>query len=315
MDFKSILLDVGYSNIKDNGREFRMKPIYRDSSNGTVLSVRKDTGHFIDFSKQISGSFEYLIQLSLGLKNINEAKTVLKDKWSINGEIKREHRPSVSSGKVFPQSYLEKVIPDHEYWEKRGVSKDTLNLFKGGIVKKGTMANRYVFPIFNSKNELIGITGRYVKEIPVEKSLPKWLHRGKTSEWKYPLQVNYPMIKEQKEIILIESIGDMLSLWEAGIKNTIVVFGLNISPSFLGLLIKLDPNKIFVSFNDDSNNNSAGNRGVEAAVKKLKSHFDPSQVDVAFPTKNDFGDMSREEVLEWKEINILKKSKECLISS
>jgi len=96
MDFKNILLDVGYSNIKDNGREFRMKPMYRDSSSDTVLSVRKDTGHFIDFSKQISGSFEHLIQLSLGLKTIDEAKTVLRDKWEINGEIKREHRPTVS---------------------------------------------------------------------------------------------------------------------------------------------------------------------------------------------------------------------------
>tara|TARA_R100000808_G_C2152301_1_gene161627 strand:+ start:3021 stop:3944 length:924 start_codon:yes stop_codon:yes gene_type:complete len=306
MDFKSILLDVGYSNIKDNGREFRMKPIYRDSSSGTVLSVRKDTGHFIDFSKQISGSFEYLIQLSLNLKSVNEAKTVLKDKWSINGEIKREHKPSVSSRKTFPLSYLEKIIPDHEYWKARGVSLDTLNLFKGGVVKNGTMANRYVFPIFNFKNELVGVTGRYVNEIPEGKSFPKWLHRGKTSEWKYPLQVNYPIIKNKKEIILIESVGDMLSLWEAGVKNTIVVFGLNLSPSFIGLLIKLDPDKIFVSFNDDSNNNNAGNKAVKSAVKKLKNYFDPHQIQVAFPTKNDFGDMSQEEIREWKETNILE---------
>ena len=59
MDFKNILLDLGYSNIKDNGRELRMRPLYRDSNNDTVLSVRKDTGYFIDFSKNVSGSFEY----------------------------------------------------------------------------------------------------------------------------------------------------------------------------------------------------------------------------------------------------------------
>jgi len=307
VDFKNILLDIGYSNIKDNGREFRMKPMYRDSSSDTVLSVRKDTGHFIDFSKQISGSFEYLIQLSMGLKTIDEARTVLKEKWEINGEFKREHRPSVSSVKIFPNSYLEKIVPDHSYWENRNVSKETLDLFKGGIVHNGTMANRYVFPIFNSKKELIGVTGRYVREIPENKNIPKWLHRGKTSEWKYPLQVNQKNIKDQKEIILIESIGDMLALWECGIKNTVVVFGLNMSPSFINLLIKLDPNKIFVSFNDDSNNNSAGNKGVETAVRKLKNYFDPYQIQVAFPTQNDFGDMSREEILEWKEKNILKK--------
>jgi hypothetical protein len=306
MDYKSILLDVGYSNIKDNGRELRMKPIYRDSSSGTVLSVRKDTGHFIDFSKQISGSFEHLIQLSLDLEDLSKAKTMLKDKWSLNGEVKREHRPNVSGKKVFPSSYLEKIIPTHDYWAKRGVSKDTLDLFKGGVVKKGTMADRYVFPILSSKEELIGVTGRCLKD-PENKNTPKWLHRGRTSEWKYPLQVNYSIIKQQKELILVESIGDMLSLWEAGIKNTLVVFGLNLSPSLIGLLIKLDPNKIFVSFNDDSDNNSAGNKGVESAVKKLKNYFDPEQIQVAFPTQNDFGDMSSEEISKWKEINILKK--------
>jgi hypothetical protein len=307
MDFKNILLDVGYSNIKDNGREFRMKPMYRDSSSDTVLSVRKDTGHFIDFSKQISGSFEHLIQLSMGLKTIDEAKTILKDKWEVDGEIKREHRPAVSGPKVFPSAYLEKMTPDNSYWESRGVSKQTLDLFKGGVVLNGTMSGRYAFPIFNSKKELIGVTGRLIKEIPEGKSMPKWLHRGKTSEWKYPLQVNQKILKEKKEIILVESIGDMLALWESDIKNTMVVFGLNISPSFISLLIKLDPNKIFVSFNDDSDNNSAGNKGVESAVKKLKNYFDPDQIQVAFPMQNDFGDMSQEEILKWKEINILKK--------
>ena len=307
MDYKNILLDVGYSNIKDNGREFRMKPVYRDSSSDTVLSVRKDTGHFIDFSKQISGSFEYLIQLSMGLKTIDEAKTILKDKWEVSNETKREHRPSVSAPKVFPSSYLEKIIPDHSYWQNRNISKETLSLFNGGIVHNGTMANRYVFPIFNSKEELIGVTGRYIKEIPEGRSTPKWLHRGRTSEWIYPLQVNQKILKQEKEIILVESIGDMLALWECGVKNSIVVFGLNISPSFINLLIKLDPNKIFVSFNDDSDNNNAGNKGVETAVRKLKNYFDPHQIQVAFPTQNDFGDMSREEILEWKEKNILKK--------
>jgi hypothetical protein len=76
-NFKEILLDVGYANILDNGRELRMKPIYRDSSSSTVLSVRKDTGHFIDFSRSISGSFEYLVQLSLGLKTIEDARSWL----------------------------------------------------------------------------------------------------------------------------------------------------------------------------------------------------------------------------------------------
>ena len=299
MDVKSILLDIGYSNIKDNGRELRMRPIYRDSGNDSVLSVRKDTGHFIDFSKSISGSFEYLVQISLGLRSIGEAKQKLQDRWSVS-EVKREHRPTINGVKIFPKSYLAKLIPSHEYWTARGVSLETLNLFEGGVVENGTMANRYVFPIFDSKRNLIGVTGRYIKPLKNE-NIPKWLHKGRTSEWKYPLQKNYDIIKKEKKIFLIESVGDMLALWEAGIKNTLIVFGLNLSPSIVSLLIKIDPNKIFISFNNDSKSNSAGNKAAQKAKQKLNNHFDPKDVEIKLPEKNDFGEMNPEEIKKWKE--------------
>ena len=257
MDFKNILLDIGYSNIKDNGRELRMRPLYRDSNNDTVLSVRKDTGHFIDFSKNVSGSFEYLVQLSLGLETIDQAKLQLKEKYSIT-EIKREHRPKVSGVRTFPKEYLTKLKPWHDYWINRGVSLETLEIFGGGFIESGTMANRYVFPIVDEKQRLIGVTGRYTKDTP-NKKIPKWLHKGKVSEWNYPFQINKKIIQDVGEIILIESIGDMLALWEAGVKNSIVTFGLEISPAIMGVLLRFDLDKIYISFNNDSNKNSRGN--------------------------------------------------------
>ena len=33
--------------------------------------------------------------------------------------------------------------------------------------------------------------------------------------------------------------------------------------------------------------------------KKLRKYFDENQVEVKLPTKNDFGEMSKEEILEW----------------
>ena len=298
-DFKSILLDLGYSNIKDNGKELRMRPLFRESGNDTVLSVRKDTGHFIDFGRSISGSFEYLVQLSLKLKSIEDAKKTLLDRWSIS-EIKREHRPSVNSKKIFPKEYLTKLMPNHEYWTNRGVSLETIKLFRGGIVETGTMSGRYVFPILDSKENLVGVTGRMLKPA---KGIPKWLHKGRTSEWKYPLQVNCDIIKKEKKIFLVESIGDMLSLWEAGIKSVLIVFGLNLSPSMTSLLLKLDPDKIFISFNNDVDN-KAGNKAAFKTRKKLSSHFDSGQVEVVLPDKNDFGEMNASEIEEWHNNNI-----------
>jgi DNA primase len=197
-------------------------------------------------------------------------------------------------------------MPAHGYWLDRGISLETLKVFEGGVVENGTMANRYVFPVFNSKKQLIGVTGRYVKPLK-NKNTPKWLHKGRTSEWKYPLQVNYEIIKEKEEIVLVESIGDMLALWEAGTKNVLIVFGLNLSSSIASLLIKLDPSKIFISFNNDSYNKGAGNKASQKTKQKLTKHFNPEDVIVKLPDKNDFGEMNTEEIKLWTERNFAKR--------
>ena len=265
-DYKEILQEMGYNNIIDNGRELRTKPIYRDSSSNTVLSIRKDTGHFIDFSKQISGSFPQLVKLTLGFKTFDEANTFLRDK--IHSPTETIRKPEVSIPKVFPNSYLNKLITNNEYWLERGISKETLETFGGGVVKRGTMADRYVFPIFNSKKELVGVSGRCILNERND-ARPKWKHVGRKSLWKYPLQVNFDNIKESGEIILVESIGDMLSMWEADIKNVVVTFGLDVSAELVSLFLKIDPNKIYISFNNDESNNKAGNKAAEKAKLKL----------------------------------------------
>ena len=73
MEVREILENIGYTNIKEDAKTYRMKPLYRDSSSDTVLSVMKDTGSFIDFSKNISGSLKDLIKMSLDFKTEDEA--------------------------------------------------------------------------------------------------------------------------------------------------------------------------------------------------------------------------------------------------
>ena len=47
-EIRDILIDLGY-RIKDSGRQYRMNPLYRDSSSDSVLSVDKNTGWWTDF--------------------------------------------------------------------------------------------------------------------------------------------------------------------------------------------------------------------------------------------------------------------------
>ena len=91
---------------------------------------------------------------------------------------------------------------------------------------------------------------------------------------------------------MVESLGDMLSLWENGIKNTIVSFGVIFSPNMLSILTRMDPDKVFISFNDDSSSSNAGNEAAESAKKKLLQFFDEDQITIKLPKGyNDFNEM------------------------
>lgn len=298
-----MLYELGYSNISEYPREYRTRPIYRDSDNNTVLRIDKTTGRFVDFAENISGSFEDLVKLTLKMKTVDEAQKWVSSKGQSQGDTKIEIvKPEIKSPKVFNKTCLSKLVSNHMYWQSRGISEDTVSQFKGGIIGEGKMKNRYVFPIFDAKDRLVGVSGRYTKPIKYD-SIPKWKHIGDKYAWKYPLFLNHKIIIKEKKVFLVESIGDMLSLWEAGVKNSIVTFGLDVSSTIMGVLLRFDLDKIYISFNNDSNKNSRGNFAAKKVEQKLLKHFDPNQIEVKLPTKNDFGDMDTKEIQSWVKKN------------
>lgn len=296
MNVKDILLDLGYSNIIEGPKDYRMRPIYRESDNNTVLSVKKDTGRFIDFSKGISGSIEDLIKLSLNLKNVEDVKKWVSQR-NISIDKKEVERPTINTQKTFDREMLLKLKKDHSYWINRGVPEDIVARFEGGVASSGKMTGRYVFPIFNKFDQIVGFSGR---DILGRSEVPKWKHIGNKSFWCFPAKLTLKSIKSKKEVFVVESIGDALALYNAGIDNFIVSFGLEISTAIINFLLKVDVHKIRICFNDDSENNSAGNEASEKAYNKLTKFFDRNQVAINLPSKNDFGEMTTEEITEWK---------------
>ena len=102
----------------------------------------------------------------------------------------------------------------------------------------------------------------------------------------------------------MESIGDMLSLWENGVMNTIVTFGLSISSRIRSLLINSGMDDIFISFNNDSDKNDAGNIAAHKAREALQRVIRPDKIKVALPlSSNDFGEMEKGEIEEWRKNN------------
>ncbi|MAF25097.1 hypothetical protein CL634_05930 [bacterium] len=293
-EVREVLAGLGYT-LQDHGKEFRARPLYRDSDNNTVLSIKKDTGRWIDFKENISGNLVDLVKLTLDC-NIEDAKTYLTTK--VSSTPAKVVKPEVKQRKTLNAESLNKLIKNNKYWNERGISDKTLSEFDGGVCESGKMLNRYVFPIYGERGKLVGVSGRDIKKDDWTKR-PKWKHIGDKSFWVYPTQVNEKILKGSKQIILVESIGDMLALWEQDIKSIIVTFGLDISTAVLNSLLRLDPNDVIISFNNDSESNHAGNLAAQKAKKKLLRYFDENQIKVALPSQNDFGEMSSTQISEW----------------
>jgi len=295
-DLKSILTEIGYK-LHDRGKEYRSRAIYRDSDNDTVLSIKKDTGRWIDFKEQRFGTLEELIKITLNLKDISEARQYLNREF--NYQPAKVEKETLKTPTTFSSKNLDFIMPEYKYWNDRGVSTPTLKSFQSGTMKSGKMEGRYVFPIFDRDDKIVGMAGRALDN---EKK-PKWKLVGEKKLWAYPLKLNLPILQKEKKIILVESIGDMLALWEAGIKNTIVTFGLKVTAKIKQMLIAIRPNTIHIAFNNDANR--AGNEGANKAYAELSKHFDTEQISISLPTHNDFGEMSRSDILLWKSQNNL----------
>jgi len=295
-----ILHKLGYTNLKSSGPVFRTRPLYRDSGNNQVLCIFKDTGYFKDHGREeFKGSLEELVRLTLSLSSHKEACQWLGVDYKKINYKPVEVIKYIEQDKIFDKENLSLIKPIHDYWNDRKISNDTLNNFKSGIdngTEGGKMQNRYVFPIFDDKDNIIGLSGR---KLEAKSNRPKWIHYGKKSKWIYPSFINKNHVKDQEEVILVESIGDMLSLWEAGIKNSVVLFGVNLSDSILFYLIGLRVKKIVIALNNDGEN-KAGNSGAEKISKDLKNYFKESYIKIALPDKNDFNEMSENEILNWK---------------
>jgi DNA primase len=99
---------------------------------------------------------------------------------------------------------------------------------------------------------------------------------------------------------LVESIGDMLALYDAGIYNVLVTFGVYLGPAIIKFLLQMDVDRIVIALNDDREKKSVGNKAAAKMRQLLLNYFDERQVSINLPLKKDFGVMKRDEILLWK---------------
>lgn len=301
----SALVKMGYK-LKDCGNHWRTNALYRDGQNPTALLIYKDSGVWTDFVKN-TPSMPFKDLVSATIKS-NDSTDISK---YINGSfdsLSNAHVEKITSEKLYPDSILEKLLPHYTFYEKKGIDKDVLINLRSGLATEGSMYQRYVFPIYNEFNQIHGFSGRDMSLNP-SSDRPKWKHVGKKNTWIYPCFIKCDgelkflnSIKREKEVYLIESIGDLLSLHSAGIFNCVPIFGTAISSKLMCFLLSLEINMVHLCLNNDSDKEkNRGEIGVIKNLSKMSNYFDKKKLSIHLPTKNDFGDMNTSDILAWED--------------
>lgn len=290
-EFQGILESIGYSLI-DCGDHWRTQALYRDGDNNTAVKIYKNTGVWMDFVENKGCKpFEALIRLTL--KDNKQTEEILSNSSTDNVTV-YQPKEKIEMEKIYDDSHLERLFPNYNFYNKRNISEETQKAFQVGLAGVGKMYRRMVFPVYNEHQQIIGFSGRKVDD---HNDFPKWKHIGKRNNWVYPAFNKMTVVEEEinlkEEVILVESIGDALALYEQNIRNVLVIFGLSVNNNIINYLSSRRINRIYISTNND--NNSGENRGFIAALKsflKLSTYFDLSSLSVKFPPKpyNDFGD-------------------------
>ncbi len=211
--------------------------------------------------------------------------------------------PKIKQLTTWPLTILDKLIFDYSYFESRGISAKTQKCFRIGVASSGQLNGRAIIPIFSSqKDKIIGFTGRLI-------NYTKWHKENKIARWKHLNPASSFLfcgdeesIKSSRTIIIVEGPADILALYEIGIKNTICLFGVNISSKQLAFLIKNNPKKIIISLNNEKSN--VGNLASEKLKSMLDKYFNEDSVIIGLPTLKDFCEMletDRNSLDQWRE--------------
>ena len=286
------LESIGYKLI-DFGNHWRTNAIYRGGDNATSIRIYKNTGVWTDF---VSGSksfpFERLLQLTIG----GDQKELNKILNSLNKSEDFFYEPKqlIEMERIYPSSMLDKLFPNYIFYTKRNYKESTLKTYKTGLAGDSKMYRRMVFPIYNEHSQIIGFSGR---KVDANEQLPKWKHLGRRKNWVYPAYIPSEktvdsFIKEREEVILVESIGDSMALFENNLQNNLVTFGLGCSSSIISYLNSFPVKKIIIATNNDFA--SSINHGYIGAVKILLSlikYFNFNQIEIRLPP-NSYNDLS-----------------------
>jgi DNA primase len=185
-----------------------------------------------------------------------------------------------------------------EYLRKRGIQEETIELFKLGyapaewtgffnfaknkgvsadlMLKAGLVSpgkdegcydrfrNRIIFPIFNISGRIVGFGGRALDES--DKSGPKYLNSPETAVFNkssvlYGLHLARNEIRREKKALVMEGYTDVITAYQAGIKNAVASLGTALSAE-QGRILRYQAETVVTAYDADNAGEAATWRGL-----------------------------------------------------
>ncbi len=173
-----------------------------------------------------------------------------------------------------------------DYLRSEGVSDDDLlmlglsSMGRNGLYDK--FRDRVIFPIINSNDKVIGFGGRAIADVK-----PKYLNSQESDVFLkknnlFGLNLTRKEIADEERAIMVEGYMDLISLYQAGIRNTAASLGTALTDNQARLLCRYSKNIVFCYDSDQAGINAAlrgisvvNNAGGKARVMNVTDGKDP----------------------------------------
>ena len=271
---------------------------FKSSIIGFVRGVLSKTKYRWNREGDETASFQEAVDFCLSLlnKNIKDIKISRADAEKntfarIVENVKQTNQNSSPLSKITKAQVRESLQIPSQYYLDRGYTKEILNRYDVGLCDNPNkeMHNRRVVPIYSIDGKVIvGCTGRSVfgscskcghyhmstSKCPDKEDVwkyCKWKHNYgfKSQEHLYNFWFAKDHIQKSRSIILVESPGNVWRLEEAGIHNSVAIFGSSLSDKQKLLIDSSGAMNIILLMDNDD----AGQKAINQITEKCKKIY------------------------------------------
>lgn len=296
----SILSKLGIE-YSESGRWLSSSCPVHNGDNSKAFGFCVDKGYWRCFTQDCQEKWgSTIVGLVAGVLNYtcDDAVEWLRQNVKEIGDLKI--KSARISDKVYKEECL-KLLLRTDFYVKKGFSQSTVDSFEHGKAEKGVMRQRVVFPIRDENAKIRGFSGRWHGKDTLKdgkivclsdsgKIVPKWRHTSfNKSNYLYHFYKAKPFCSQ--ELILVESIGNVMRWWDCGFKNCVACLGSSLSIKQIRLIIP-STKKVLLAFDNDK----AGLKVLKKASKSLEEYVNIATI--LPPPDRDWADCSNKEVLD-----------------